>query len=226
METKIVAIIPARGGSKGLPRKNVLDLAGRPLIAHTIYAALESKIFDKVIVTTDDTEIKEVSLKHGAEVIDRPKELATDTASSIDVIDHALKVLLRNGYNATHFMLLQPTSPLRNEEHIKQAWSTYSKEDANSLVSVAEAEHPPQKMLIEIDGKIEPLTKWEDLTKPRQSLPKAYMPNGAIYICKVEEFLKTKNIFEKPLSIFIMDRESSVDVDIEEDLKKITKRME
>jgi len=225
METKIVAIIPARGGSKGLPRKNVLDLAGKPLIAHTIDAAIKSKVFDKVVVTTDDSEIKEVSLKYGAEVIDRPKELATDTASSIDVIDHALKVLVSNNYNATHFMLLQPTSPLRNAEHIKQAWNKYNEEHANSLVSVAKVGHPPQKMLVEIDGKIEPLTKWEDLTMPRQKLPKAYMPNGAIYICKVEEFLQSKNIFENPLSIFIMERESSVDIDSINDLDNIKRNI-
>lgn len=220
MKKSIVAIITARGGSKGLPRKNVLDLAGKPLIAHTIQAALESKIFDKVVVTTDDTEIKEVSLQYGAEVIERPEYLATDSASSLDVIVHALEALKENGKNQyTHFVLLQPTSPLRTATHIKEAWNKYLKEDANSLVSVMEVEHPPQKMLLEKNGEITPLTKWEDLTKPRQSLPKAYLPNGAIYINKIEDFLKSKNIFEEPLSIYLMNQECSIDIDTANDLE-------
>lgn len=219
MKKKIVAIITARGGSKGLPRKNVLDLNGKPLIAHTIDAAKESQIFDKIIVTTDDKEIKEVSLKFGAEVIDRPAELATDMASSMDVIEHSLKVLQKNEENYTHFVLLQPTSPLRTATYIKESWSKYLKDDANSLVSVMEVEHPPQKMLIEKNGEVTPLTKWEDLTKPRQSLPKAYLPNGAIYICKIDKFMQGKNFFEKPLSIFEMDKKSSVDIDRKEDLE-------
>lgn len=220
MKTSVVAIITARGGSKGLPRKNVLDLAGKPLIAHTIQAALESKIFDKVVVTTDDTEIKEVSLQYGAEVIDRPEYLATDSASSLDVIVHALEALKENGTKQyTHFVLLQPTSPLRTATHIKESWSKYLKDDANSLVSVMEVEHPPQKMLIEKNGEVTPLTKWEDLTKPRQSLPKAYLPNGAIYIIKIEDFLKSKNIFEEALSIYLMNQKCSIDIDSENDLE-------
>lgn len=218
---KLVAIITARGGSKGLPRKNVLDLAGKPLIAHTIDAAKDSKIFDKIIVTTDDQEIKDVSLRYGAEVIDRPCELATDTASSLDVIEHTLLELQKKDERFSHFVLLQPTSPLRNSIHIKEAWDKHMVENANSLVSVVEVDHPPQKMLIEENGEIKPLTKWEDLTKPRQQLPKAYQPNGAIYIGDIEKFLSSKNIFEKPLSIFEMDRKSSVDIDSEEDLRKV-----
>jgi len=215
----IVAIITARGGSKGLPRKNVLDLNGKPLIAWTIEAALKSKIFDKVVVTTDDKEIKEVSLKFGAEVVDRPTELATDTASSLDVIEHVLSLYKRE--NFTHFILLQPTSPLRNFKHIQNGWKLYIEKNVNSLVSVVEVEHTPYKMLIEKEGEIVPLTKWEDLTKPRQQLPVAYMPNGAIYISKVEKFLKTKNLFLSPLEIFKMDKVSSIDIDNRDDFDRI-----
>ncbi len=224
--SNIVAIITARGGSKGLPRKNVLDLNGKPLIAHTIDAAIKSNIFSKIVVTTDDEEIKNVSLKYKAEVIDRPASLATDTASSLDVIEHTLKELQNNGEIFTHFILLQPTSPLRTEKHIQEAWGKYIDKKANSLVSVGEVEHSPFKMLIEKDGKIEPLTRWEDLTMPRQKLPKAYSPNGAIYINKVAEFFKNKNIFEKPLSMYIMDVASSMDIDSQEDLNKINKKVD
>jgi len=218
----IVAIITARGGSKGLPRKNVLDLNGIPLIVHTIDAAKKSNLFSKIIVTTDDEEIKDVSLKHGADVIDRPQELATDTASSLDVITHTLDELIKQNYLIKHFVLLQPTSPLRNAQHIKDAMAVYQQKQAHSLVSVVEVDHSPFKMLILKENKIEPLTNWRDLTKPRQQLPKAYLPNGAIYICNIDEFLKTKNLFKQPLEIFEMDIISSIDIDTKEDMKKVS----
>ena len=223
-KNSIVAIITARGGSKGLPRKNILDLNGKPLIAHTIDAALKSKLFSKVIVTTDDDEIKEVSLKYGAEVIDRPHELATDSASSLDVLEHSLRTLEKEEY--THFILLQPTSPLRNEIHIKEAWDKYKKLKASSLISVVEVEHTPFKMLIERDGQVEPLIKWEDLTKPRQELPKAFLPNGAIYISEVNKFLKNKNLFEKPLEMYEMSKKESIDIDTKDDLELTSKLMQ
>ena len=223
MINDIVAIITARGGSKGLPRKNVLDLNGKPLIAYTIEEALKSKIFSKVIVTTDDKEIKEVSLQYGAEVIDRPEKLATDNASSLDVIEHTLLEVRERGKSYSHFILLQPTSPLRNANHISEAWNEYINKSASSLVSVTEVEHTPYKMLIEKDGLVQPLTQWSDLTKPRQKLPKSYLPNGAIYISKVAEFLKDKNLFVSPLIMYKMSRDDSVDVDTMDDLVKIRK---
>ncbi len=225
MNKSIIAIIPARGGSKGLSRKNIIDLNGKPLIAYTIEAAIKSNIFDKIVVTTDDKEIKEASLKFGAEVIDRPSKLATDTASSLDVIEHALIELKNRKEVYTYFMLLQPTSPLRNETHIREAWEKYNEENASSLVSVVEIEHSPFKMLVEKNGVIAPLTSWKDLTKPRQTLPKCYMPNGAIYICKVNSFLKEKNIFSIPLKIFKMKKEYSVDIDTANDLKIVQRRL-
>ena len=219
---KIIAIIPARGGSKGLPRKNVLDLNGKPLIAHTIEAALKSNIFSKIVVTTDDKEIREVALKYGADVIDRPKELATDGASSLDVIKHTLLTLQINEEKYSHFILLQPTSPLRNENHINEAWNKYTTEEVSSLVSVTAVVHPPQKMLIlDNNNSVKPLTQWEDLTKPRQQLPKAFLPNGAIYISEVDKFLEKKNLFVIPLSLYIMTVEDSVDIDTKEDLEKL-----
>ena len=216
MKKKIVAIITARGGSKGLPRKNVLDLNGKPLIAHTIDAAKESQVFDKIVVTTDDKEIKEVSLKFGAEVIDRPAELATDMASSIDVLLHALRELSVEEF--THFVLLQPTSPLRNGEHIQESMNIYSTSNAKSLVSVTEVEHTPYKLLLEEEGEIVPLFSEEYLTMPRQKLPTTYRINGAIYISKVSDFLNKNSLFEKPLVVYKMDQGSSMDIDTQEDL--------
>lgn len=221
---RILAIIPARGGSKGIYKKNIIKVCEIPLIAYTIKAALESSVFAKVLVSSDDEEIKEVSLRFSTEVLDRPQELAQDNSSSLDVIEHALKSVEAESY--THFALLQPTSPLRDSTHIKEAFKEYFIKDAESLVSVCEAKIPPQKMLVEVNGEILPLTKWEDLVQNRQNLPKAYHPNGAIYISKVESFLKTKSLFNKPLSLYIMDEKSSLDIDNKSDLELFRKYVE
>lgn len=217
---KIVAIITARGGSKGLPRKNVLPLNGKPLIAYTIEAALKSHVFDKVVVTTDDEEIKNVSLAFGAEVIDRPAELATDRASSIDVLVHAIESLKEEQF--THFMLLQPTSPLRDEYHIREAVALYKEQRGNSLVSVVEEQHPPYKLLVENGAEVIPLFSEKHLTMPRQQLPKTYRINGAIYLANKVLFLSSKNLFEKPLSIYKMSQQSSMDIDNRDDFECVS----
>ena len=213
MQNTYTAIITARGGSKGLPRKNVLDLAGKPMIAHTIIAALDSGCFNRVVVTTDCPEIKSVSLEWGAEVIDRPVVLASDTASSLDVIHHALTELHKEGALTSHFILLQPTSPLRNAKHIKEAVGLFENSRAASLVSVTEAEHPVQKHFFERDGQLEPVFSWEDLTKPRQELEKAYLVNGAIYIAKASFFISKIDFFQKPVKNYLMPKDESIDVD-------------
>lgn len=216
---KIVAIITARGGSKGLPKKNVLPLNGKPLIAYTIEAAVKSHIFDKVVVTTDDEEIKNVSLSFGAEVIDRPAELATDSASSIDVLLHALESLQEEQF--THFMLLQPTSPLRDKYHIREAVDLYKEQRGNSLVSVVEEQHPPYKLLVENGEEVIPLFSEKHLTMPRQQLLKTYRINGAMYLANTVLFLSSKNLFEKPLFIYKMSQKNSMDIDNQDDLNLV-----
>ncbi|ANE35938.1 CMP-N-acetylneuraminic acid synthetase [Campylobacter iguaniorum] len=218
---KLIAIIPARGGSKGIPHKNIIDICGLPMIVYTIQAALKSKIFSKIVVTTDSKEIKDISLQLGVDVIDRPSSLSRDDSSIVDVIEHALKSVIADGSIFTHFMLLQPTSPLRNEQHIKESFDVYNSKDANSLVSVNLSVIPPQKTLIDMDGKIQPLTKLSDLTQNRQNLPVSYHPNGAIYISKIDNFLKDKNLFLNPLHIYLMDEISSLDVDNIDDLNNV-----
>lgn len=218
---KIVAIIPARGGSKGIPNKNIVDICGLPMIAYTINAALNSNIFNQVVVTTDNQDIKNVALSYGAYVIDRPSHLAQDNSSSLDAVEHALKYIIEQDNTFTHFALLQPTSPLRNEQHIIEAFDVYRSKNANSLVSVNLSAVPPQKTLVEINGQITPLTNLNDLTQNRQNLPKSYHPNGAIYISKIDNFLKDKNLFSDPLSIYTMDEQSSIDVDNFDDLEKV-----
>ncbi len=216
----IVAIITARGGSKGLPGKNIKLLAGKPLIAHTINAAIDSDMFDKVIVTTDDYEIKQISLQYGAEVIDRPKELATDGATSSDVVAHVLEKLMETDCDASTFVLLQPTSPLRNKVHIKEALNQYHQLAGRSLISVCLASNHPYKSLLSIDDKNDaliPTIDWLSLSAPRQQLPEAYHINGAIYIGEAKLFLAQRTFFVKPLLTYLMDQNDSVDIDTEQD---------
>jgi len=224
----IVAIITARGGSKGIYKKNILNLNGKPMIAYTIEAAIKSNIFSSIVVSTDDDQIKSISIEYGASVVNRPRELATDDAMSVDVIKHALSELKKNKEEFSHFILLQPTSPLRTERHIIEAWAQYLDKDLSSLVSAKNVDNSPFKMLYEdSSGLINPVTEWKHLTMPRQKLSDAFIPNGAIYISLVDNFNKNKDLFNSPLGIYKMNEIDSIDIDsmsdflsVENELKK------
>lgn len=210
-----VAIIPARGGSKGVKRKNIRLLADKPLIAYTIEAALDSKCFDKILVSSEDQEILEISEHFGAKPLIRPDFLATDTASSLDVIEHALQ---SSQVSYDTFCLLQPTSPLRTSKHIKDAYQVIYDHGISSVISVSHADHHPLKMLImDKKGKYQPIRSLGDLTSPRQALPKAVSPNGALYICRTENFLTTHNLFHEDSFFYEMSKEESIDIDTEQD---------
>lgn len=206
-----LAIIPARGGSKRLSRKNILDLCGKPLIAYTIEAALKSKYIDKVIVSSDDEEILNISSNFGADIIKRPYELANDTATTFDAIKHTIANVEKYDY----IVLLQPTSPLRNEKHIDEAIQLLEKKKADAIVSVCEMEHSPLwSNTLPKDGNMNNFLKDEILNKRSQDLEKYYRLNGAIYICKTEKLLENKGFFLKDnIFAYKMDREHSVDID-------------
>jgi N-acylneuraminate cytidylyltransferase/CMP-N,N'-diacetyllegionaminic acid synthase len=221
---KYAALIPARGGSKGLPRKNILDLAGKPLIAYSIEAALASSSVNGVYVTTDDAEIAIVSIRHGAQHIARPAALATDNASTFVAIEHAIAVLTEKGSRPENIVLLQPTSPLRNASHVTEAIAAYEAVGAPALISVCEAEHHPYKNFrVGDDGKLEPLFDVASLSKPRQELPKVYRQNGAIYIIGTETFLREKSFYVAGCLPYIMDIACSVDIDVQADLVEAEK---
>lgn len=140
----MLAVIPARGGSKGVPHKNIRDLDGKPLIAYTIEAAIKSKVFDKIVVSTDSSEIAEIAQRYGAEVpFIRPKDLSGDFSSSDDVVLHAIDYFKRKGKEFEYVCKLQPTSPLRNETHIMEAYQLLKDSNSNFVVSVCECEHSP-----------------------------------------------------------------------------------
>ena len=214
-----LAIIPARGGSKRLPRKNILDLAGKPLIAWSIEAGLKSKYVDKVVVSSDDDEILEVSKKYGADTIRRPDELASDSASTFDTIKHTIDNFEKYDY----IVLLQATSPLRNSLHLEKAIELLESKEANAVVSVCEMDHSPlwSNTLNEKLSMVGFLRD-EVLNKRSQDLDKYYRLNGAIYICKNEKLLEEKSFFlRENIFAYKMDRKSSVDIDEEIDFKLI-----
>lgn len=212
-----LAIIPARGGSKRLPRKNVLDLAGKPLIAWTIEAGLKSSYIDKVIVTSDDEEILDIAKKFGSDIIKRPDELANDTATSFDAIKHTIDNVKAYDY----VVFLQPTSPLRNQKHIDEAIELLEEKEADAAVSVCEMDHSPLwSNTLPEDGSMSNFLRDEVKNKRSQDLEKYYRLNGAIYICKIERLLEEKTFFiNDNIFAYQMDRKSSVDIDEEIDFK-------
>lgn len=217
MNKTFLAIIPARGGSKRLPRKNILDLCGKPLISWSIEAALKSKYISKVVVSSDDEEILNISSNFGADIIKRPYELANDTATTFDAIKHTINNLEKYDY----IVLLQPTSPLRNEKHIDEAIELLEEKQADAIVSVCEMDHSPLwSNTLPEDGNMRGFLREEILNKRSQDLEKYYRLNGAVYICKTDKLLENKSFFLKDnIFAYIMDRKSSIDIDEEIDFE-------
>lgn len=222
----ILGVIAARGGSKGLPRKNILPLAGIPLIAHSIKAAADSKLMDRLIVSTDDEEIAETARKYGAEVpFIRPAELALDDTLAFPVLIHAFQWMEEHkDYQADYVMLLQPTSPLRTAEDIDTAIDICLTQEADSVVSMCPIKHHPYwTKAVSDDGRIEDfITKDKPLEvaySRRQDLPPVYAINGAIYLSKPQILLKRKSFFTERSYAYIMPQSRSIDIDSISDLK-------
>ena len=211
-QKKIIAIIPARSGSKGLKDKNIKLLNGKPLIAYTIQSALESEMFDEIIVSTDSEEYAGIARKYGAKVpFLREGRLATDNATSEDVIEDVLKKMKDRGKEFDYFMLLQPTSPLRTSKNICESINLLYEKQANAIVSMCECEHPTKwnKELSEdrcLDGLFFNV-------KRRQEEKKTYRLNGAIYIANVSYFLEYKSFYKKNSFAYIMKQNESIDID-------------
>lgn len=222
MIKKIVAIIPARGGSKGLTRKNIIDLAGKPLIAWTIEAALKSKYITKTIVSSEDEEILNFSKNYGAEIIKRPDNLASDTATSESVVDHTIDFLQCNGEEFDILVLLQPTSPLRTSIDIDSAFETMFDNNSTAIISVFETDNKTLKSFkYGVNGYIEGISNNKYPFMRRQDLPKTYMPNGAIYIVNINAFRISKGFMTDRTSCYVMPITRSLDIDTELDLRSI-----
>ena len=214
-----IAVIPARGGSKRLPGKNIRKLAGKPLIAWTIEAAISSQQFQHVYVSTDCKKIAKISKEYGAEIpFIRPPELSTDIATTNDVIIHLID-WYENRYDqqVKTVTILQPTSPLRTSAHIKEAKSLMLSKSARAIISVCELEHPLEFCNTldqdnSMNGFIDPIN-----LKRTQDIQKVYRLNGAIYIIDRSYVEMLSDIYSDGSYAYIMNRASSIDIDNKED---------
>lgn len=216
-EKRILAVIPARGGSKGIPHKNIIDLCGKSLISYTIEAGLKSKYIDYVMVSTDDDEIARVAMESGADVpFMRPVELAEDTSKTIDAIMFTIRELRKQGREFDTLILLQPTQPLRSSEDIDGAIEKYEKCGCKPLASVNEvSDHPILIRSVENDKLIHLLKV--SSTCRRQEMPIYYRINGCIYINEISEINDDTSFNDNEIP-YIMERNHSIDIDEKTDL--------
>jgi len=209
----VLAIIPARGGSKRLPRKNILPLCHKPLLNYSIDAAKHSSWVTDILVTSDDTEICHVASQQGLIVVNRPESLALDTVSNEYVIAHAVHAFMNNHDMPDYIVLLQPTSPLRDTVHLDACLKQYFSSKMRSTMSVCSVTHHPGKYLKIKNYMVEPYTSLEDVEKRIQDLPVVYRQNGAIYALKTKDFLQTLTFYQPPCIPYVMPVEDSVDID-------------
>ncbi|MEJ6589191.1 MAG: acylneuraminate cytidylyltransferase family protein [Crocinitomicaceae bacterium] len=216
----VLVVIPARSGSKGIPGKNVKKLNGKPLILYTIELAKKMFSNEQIVVNTDDLELAALAKKHGASIpFIRPQELAQDHSSSRDVIVHLLNTLKKSDSLPKAIMLLQPTSPLKELQHLQESLDLFLNHNCDMVVSVVESKTNPYFNLFEEDEN-----GYLNKSKPgiilrRQDMPPAYEFNGAIYIFKSDSILKSEMSEFKKTKKYVMSKESSVDIDDELDWK-------
>lgn len=225
--TEVLGLIPARGGSKSVPKKNIRLLAGKPLIAHTIEEARESQFISRLIVSTDNEEIAEISRKYGAEVpFVRPKELAEDDTPDLPVFQHALKWLKENeGYTPDIVVHLRPTSPFRKGEHIDAGVKLLIEDkEADSVRSVCQPGQTPYKMWKIKDGYLVPLLTlkekgMEPYNIPRQKLPTVYWQTASIDVTRYNTVMEKNSMTGERILPLIIDERYSIDLDSELDFR-------
>lgn len=212
-DKKIVCIIPARGGSKGLPGKNIKMFLDKPLIAHTIEQAKRSGLIDRIIVSTDDKKISDISKKYGAEVpFVRPKFLAQDKRSTVDVLLHAIEWLKKDGYSFDILVLLHATAPLRSVKDINNSIKLIFNKNVSNVFSVTQGHRNPYFNMVEMNQGRVRLVKRGRFTS-RQEAPEVFDMNASIYVWWKDIFKNKKKIFLKNSRIYIMPKERSTDID-------------
>lgn len=214
-----IAIIPARSGSKGIKDKNIKELNGKPLMAYSIEAAIESKQFDKVFVSTDSPLYAEITVQYGADAsFLRSEKNSTDTAGSWDAVREVVDIFKERGELYDEIMLLQATSPLRNSEDIINAINLLKKRRGNAVVSLTECDHSPIWCnTLPDDGSMDNFEREEYKGLPRQLLPTYYRYNGAIYLVTNNELYNIDHMLEKGCYAYIMPQSRSIDIDTELD---------
>jgi N-acylneuraminate cytidylyltransferase len=211
---RIVAVVPARGGSVGFPGKNLAPFLGRPLVACAVAAGLGAGV-PSVLVSTDDDRIADVARDAGALVIRRPAALATATSRTVDAVLHAVA----DQPDDTIVVLLQPTSPLRTPDDIRACLDLHADRPTGSVVQVSEsAEHHPWKACVLVDGALTPVREWADLEAPRQTLPPVLRPTGGVYVVAAGDLRARRRFFVPEVLAQVIPAERAIDVDGPADL--------
>jgi len=215
MKGEILGIIPARGSSKSVPRKNIRLLAGKPLIAYTILEAKKSRYLTRLVVSTEDSEIASVATEWGAEVpFLRPAELARDDTPGIDVIIHAVqKLRTQENYYPQVVVVLQPTSPLRTVEDIDRSIEMLFELDAEAVVSVTPSKKHPYWAKKMVNGRLKDFIPTVEVCTRRQDLPPVYDLNGAVYLAKTDFLLRARSFYGERTYGYVMSEERSLDID-------------
>lgn len=216
MSISVLAFIPARGGSKALPNKNLLLLNGKPLIDYAINVAQDSRLFDRIVVSTDSSAIAERAISASVEVHNRPTHLSTDTSRVVDAVVHASEELNLNEHDI--ICVLQPTSPLRRASQVTDAVRK-TIETGRPVISIVECEHHPLKTFSLLNGTIQAMSNGSDLEKCRQDLPKMYRPNGAIYVASVAAIVNSMSLVPPDALTIEMSARDSIDIDSALDLQ-------
>lgn len=215
----MVAIVPARMGSKGLAGKNVKKLLGKPMIAYTIETAKKSKYISDVVISTDDRKIADIAISYGAICLFlRPQELASDSALAVDNYIYTIERLNSEfNYSIEEFIVLQPTSPLRNVDDIDGAISLFKEKQADSVISYVEESHPVTwHKYLNSDNKFDAI--FDDSLANRQAYRKSYYPNGAVFVFKYD-LIKSKQYYSSNSYAYIMPKKRSVDIDCLDDFE-------
>jgi CMP-N-acetylneuraminic acid synthetase len=215
---KVLALIPARGGSKGIPRKNIREVGGKPLIAWSIQVGLAAECVGRVVVSTDDQEIAQVAQHYGSEIIERPEEISGDKTPMIEVIKHALDYVLHQGDQYEYLLLLQPTAPARSVSDVSFAFEIIKASGADSLISVCcdPDKHPGRAYHLRNERLI-PYAE-EPKGSLRQDLPPVYHRNGAIYLSRIDYIQRSDSIISSSPLPYFMPKERSINIDDEFDL--------
>ena len=217
----IISVIPARAGSKRIPKKNIRSFLGKPIISYSIEAAKATKLFDRIIVSTDSQEIADIALTFGAEApFIRPKELADDFVGTDEVIIHALNWLIKHGENVRYVCCIYATAPFIKPEYIKKGYESLIKEKATSAVSVTTYSYPIYRSLI-LDERGRLRMQWPEYIKTRsQDLPVVYHDAGQFYWADVKKYLVDKSFWSNDTLPIIIPRYLVQDIDIEEDWQR------
>ena len=215
---EILAIIPARGNSKGLRKKNIKKLAGKPLIYYTIKEAKKSKFITKLVVSTENLEISKIAKKYEVEVIPRPKYLARDHTPSLVVFRQVVDYLHNVDFNPDVIVILQPTSPLRKVIDIDSSIKKFLKNKPKTIVGISEFEHPPSWIFKIVNGKLKPIIKSPKIHRRQESF-KLYSPNGAIYVFDSNDLMKKDFEYGENDLPYVMPTERSIDIDSKLDFK-------